>query len=241
MYELGFDRALSSKAQIFLYLSTILTGELNIIHEIYNHSKQSTLEDERDFQYYVSKKRKHKHELLTEDSWMRNKREWEFFSTFMSISIRNESHIHYHPRTNSIENMKTRYSSFFENGIPWHCPCEECNYYQKKIECAQHVDKQIAHKYWNDTNKLPVNENGYVYNRIRNGCKMCKHEAFICDYCCKGLPKKKSGKYCYLKYNYGARCGKLKTGPLGYDGIQCNEKLLNDFVVTHKTPPKLFI
>ena len=249
MYSYNFEEDLSAKAQIILYLSSIINTELNIIFEIYDYYKLYTLNDERAFQMTMYRGEKHPIVKSSEDAQARkwvdddneydNKNPFEYFYVTSSILARVGYHIHYHPSSDSIENTIHRYSGLFGEGdwgVPWRCSCPECDYHLDNFKKGNEVDKQISHKFWVDEDLRNMND--YVYTRIRNGCKKCKYESNLCDYCCKGVVTKKScGQRSFFKYKKGSRRLKQPEDKR-YKCILQNGKVLNDVKCTHKSMPK---
>lgn len=247
MYSRIFEEGLSAKAQIILYLSAVIDTDLEVISQIYGYYKEFTLNSEREFQMTMYRGEKHPIVKSSEDAQARkwdddddddDENPFEYFFVTSSIIARVGFHIHYHPSTDPIENTTHRYSGLFgeEQGVPWSCPCSECDYHLDNFKKGNELDKQISHRFWIDEDLRNMND--YVYTRIRNGCKQCKDESNLCDYCCKGVFTKKScGKRSFLKYKKGSR--KLKQPEdERYKCILHNGKVLNDVKITHKSMPK---
>ena len=54
-----FEEALSAKAQIILYLSTVIDADLEILFQIYEYYKEFTLNSEREFQMNLYRGEEH--------------------------------------------------------------------------------------------------------------------------------------------------------------------------------------
>ena len=237
-----FEEGLSAKAQIILYLSTVIDTDLEILFQIYEYYKEFTLNSEREFQmnlyrgeeHPIVKLRKSNRTNYLEDWNISSDKAYEYIGVFSSVITRVGHHIHYHPSHDRMKHIEKRYSGLFEEErVPWSCYCSECNYHLNNYNNECETDKKIAHKFWKGDDLK--NTNDYVYTRIRNGCTMCKDESNICDYCCKGILTKKScGKRSFLKYKKGIRKLKQVEGER-YKSIVQNGKLLNDMKITHKS------
>ena len=237
-----FEEGLSAKAQIILYLSTVIDADLEILFQIYEYYKEFTLNSEREFQmnlyrgeeHPIVKLRKSNRTNYLEDWNISSDKAYEYIGVFSSVITRVGHHIHYHPSHDRVKHIKDRYSGLLDDErVPWCCPYSGCDYHLNNYNNECETDKKIAHKFWKGDDLK--NTNDYVYTRIRNGCTMCKDEGNICDYCCKGILTKKScGKRSFLKYKKGIRKLKQEEGDR-YKSIVQNGKLLNDMKITHKS------
>ena len=237
-----FEEGLSAKAQIILYLSTVIDADLEILFQIYEYYKEFTLNSEREFQmnlyrgeeHPIVKLRKSNRINYLEDWNISSDKAYEYIGVFSSVITRVGHHIHYHPSHDRVKHIKDRYSGLLDDErVPWCCPYSGCDYHLNNYNNECETDKKIAHKFWKGDDLK--NTNDYVYTRIRNGCTMCKDESNICDYCCKGILTKKScGKRSFLKYKKGIRKLKQVEGER-YKSIVQNGKLLNDMKITHKS------
>ena len=237
-----FEEGLSAKAQIILYLSTVIDADLEILFQIYEYYKEFTLNSEREFQmnlyrgeeHPIVKLRKSNRTNYLEDWNISSDKAYEYIGVFSSVITRVGHHIHYHPSHDRVKHIKDRYSGLLDDErVPWCCPYSGCDYHLNNYNNECETDKKIAHKFWKGDDLK--NTNDYVYTRIRNGCTMCKDESNICDYCCKGILTKKScGKRSFLKYKKGIRKLKQEEGDR-YKSIVQNGKLLNDMKITHKS------
>ena len=237
-----FEEDLSAKAQIILYLSTVIDTDLEILFQIYEYYKEFTLNSEREFQmnlyrgeeHPIVKLRKSNRINYLEDWNISSDKAYEYIGVFSSVITRVGHHIHYHPSHDRVKHIKDRYSGLLDDErVPWCCPYSGCDYHLNNYNNECETDKKIAHKFWKGDDLK--NTNDYVYTRIRNGCTMCKDESNICDYCCKGILTKKScGKRSFLKYKKGIRKLKQEEGDR-YKSIVQNGKLLNDMKITHKS------
>ena len=237
-----FEEGLSAKAQIILYLSTVIDTDLEILFQIYEYYKEFTLNSEREFQmnlyrgeeHPIVKLRKSNRTNYLEDWNISSDKAYEYIGVFSSVITRVGHHIHYHPSHDRVKHIKDRYSGLLDDErVPWCCPYSGCDYHLNNYNNECETDKKIAHKFWKGDDLK--NTNDYVYTRIRNGCTMCKDESNICDYCCKGILTKKScGKRSFLKYKKGIRKLKQVEGER-YKSIVQNGKLLNDMKITHKS------
>ena len=237
-----FEEGLSAKAQIILYLSTVIDADLEILFQIYEYYKEFTLNSEREFQmnlyrgeeHPIVKLRKSNRTNYLEDLNISSDKAYEYIGVFSSVITRVGHHIHYHPSHDRVKHIKDRYSGLLDDErVPWCCPYSGCDYHLNNYNNECETDKKIAHKFWKGDDLK--NTNDYVYTRIRNGCTMCKDESNICDYCCKGILTKKScGKRSFLKYKKGIRKLKQEEGDR-YKSIVQNGKLLNDMKITHKS------
>ena len=54
-----FEEGLSAKAQIILYLSTVIDADLEVLFQIYEYYKEFTLNSEREFQMNLYRREKH--------------------------------------------------------------------------------------------------------------------------------------------------------------------------------------
>ena len=237
-----FEEGLSAKAQIILYLSTVIDADLEILFQIYEYYKEFTLNSEREFQmnlyrgdeHPIVKLRKSNRTNYLEDLNISSDKAYEYIGVFSSVITRLGHHIHYHPSHDRVKHIKDRYSGLLDDErVPWCCPYSGCDYHLNNYNNECETDKKITHKFWKGDDLK--NTNDYVYTRIRNGCTMCKDESNICDYCCKGILTKKScGKRSFLKYKKGIRKLKQEEGDR-YKSIVQNGKLLNDMKITHKS------
>ena len=235
-----FEEGLSAKAQIILYLSTVIDADLEVLFQIYEYYKEFTLNSEREFQMNLYRGEEHpivklcktNQDTYEEDGY----NAFEYFFVFSSVITRVGHHIHYHPSHDRVKHIKDRYSGLLDDErVPWCCPYSGCDYHLNNYNNECETDKKIAHKFWKGDDLK--NTNDYVYTRIRNGCTMCKDESNICDYCCKGILTKKScGKRSFLKYKKGMPNRKFKQEEgERYKSIVQNGKLLNDMKITHKS------
>ena len=233
-----FEEGLSAKAQIILYLSTVIDADIEVLFQIYEYYKEFTLNSEREFQMNLYRGEEHpivklcktNQDTYEEDGY----NAFEYFFVFSSVITRVGHHIHYHPSHDRMKHIEKRYSGLLDDErVPWCCPYSGCDYHLNNYNNECETDKKIAHKFWKGDDLK--NTNDYVYTRIRNGCTMCKDESNICDYCCKGILTKKScGKRSFLKYKKGIRKLKQEEGER-YKSIVQNGKLLNDMKITHKS------
>ena len=132
MYSHTFEEGLSAKAQIILYLSTIIDADLEVLLHIYRYYKEFTLNSEREFQMNLYRGEEHpivklcktNQDTYEEDGY----NAFEYFFVFSSVITRVGHHIHYHPSHDRMKHIEKRYSGLFEEErVPWSCYCSECN------------------------------------------------------------------------------------------------------------------
>ena len=133
-----FEEGLSAKAQIILYLSTVIDTDLEILFQIYEYYKEFTLNSDREFQmklyrgeeHPIVKLRKSNRINYLEDWNISSDKAYEYIGVFSSVITRVGHHIHYHPSHDRVKHIKDRYSGLLvDERVPWCCPYSGCDYH----------------------------------------------------------------------------------------------------------------